>query len=353
MNTNDYDFWLHLRQVGELYCPGIRSWAEESKYEYHDGTHDLVLFRNGPTEREAEAARTGEAEFALLVQDGVIMLCHRFGEALPWANSAFTQWLVPPAARTLPTVPESAAGAFMFVSLVDASTGLLLTFKAVALSPEFRAALHKAIRRQARTAFIGREHYEKRVARIRRRYPTTEDMVAAATARGTGGSRGPAQASAGPNRTEDGGTASHSVQVDVQEHGSVNDVFLGINYYISTGDHYGEGGAIDMGAGVLALVVPYDPSKPQEIADLTALKVRLEELRQAGIGLREETPPIASSGRVGQFDFLLLHVHQDDLVRLAQGLVREPGKAGWGSTYPLLQAAFPEVRGMILSGEGT
>ena len=352
MNTNDYDFWLHLRQVGELYCPGIRSWAEGSKYEYHDGTHDLVLFRNGPTEREAQAARTGEAEFALLVEDGIIMLCHRFGEALPWANSAFTQWLVPPAARTPPPVPDGAEGAFMFISLVDASTGVLLTFKAVVLSPEFTAALHKAIRRQAQTTFIGREHYEKRVARIRRRYPTTEDMVAAATARCTGGTHGSEQASGGPNRMEGSGTASHSIQVDVQEHGSVNDVFLGINHYISTGDHYGEGAALDTGAGGLAFVVTYDPSSPQEIADLTALRVRLEELRQTGIGLREETLPRAAQG-LGQFNFLLLHVHQDDLIRLAQGLVREPGKAGWGSTYPLLRAAFPEVRGMILSGEGT
>lgn len=141
-------------------------------------------------------------------------------------------------------------------------------------------------------------------------------------------------------------------KVVIQEHGSANDVFLGINHYISTGDYIGEGAVLDMGAGVLALVVAYNPSSPQEIADLTALKVRLEELRQTGIDLREETQPWAAQG-MGQFNFLLLHVHQDDLIRLAQGLVREPGKAGWGSTYPILLAGAPEVRGMILSGEGT
>jgi hypothetical protein len=79
----------------------------------------------------------------------------------------------------------------------------------------------------------------------------------------------------------------------------------------------------------------------------------LEELRQTGLQLREETEPRASLGQDDQFDYLLLHVHQDDLTRLAQGLVREPGQAGWGSTYPLLRAVFPQVRGKILSEEGT
>lgn len=145
--------------------------------------------------------------------------------------------------------------------------------------------------------------------------------------------------------------AKKKVEVVIQEHGSVNDVILGINHYISTGDYYGEGVALEAEAGLWAFAIGYDPSSPQEKADLTALKVRLEELRQSGLDLREEIQPWADRGK-GRFNFLLVYVHQDDLTRLAQGLVREPGRAGWGSTYPLLQSAAPEVRGKILSGEG-
>ena len=75
----------------------------------------------------------------------------------------------------------------MWVSLVDASTGILLTFRIVSLSPEFTMALHNAIRGQARTAFNGLADHEKRVARVRRRYPTTEALVAGATMRCKGG----------------------------------------------------------------------------------------------------------------------------------------------------------------------
>jgi hypothetical protein len=121
--------------------------------------------------------------------------------------------------------------------------------------------------------------------------------------------------------------ARKSVEVVFQEQGGINDVFLGINHYISTGDFYGAGMALDARAGLLRVVIPDDPSKPQEIADLTALKARLVELRQVGISLREETEPWTTQGK-SQFDCLLVYVHQDDLIRLAQGLVREPGKAG-------------------------
>lgn len=191
MTSHDNDFWLHLRQVGELYHPGVQSWPEISRYNYRNGEHDLVLFLNKPSEKEIHAARTGGGEFALLATDGVIMLCHRFGDGLPWSDSPFTQWFVPPAERRLPTVLVGRQRALLFVSLVDASTGILLTLRVVSLSPEFTVALHDAIRRQARTAFRGREDHEKRVARIFRRYPTTEALVAAATVRCTGGADDP------------------------------------------------------------------------------------------------------------------------------------------------------------------
>jgi hypothetical protein len=45
--------------------------------------------------------------------------------------------------------------------------------------------------------------------------------------------------------------ARKSVEVVFQEQGGINDVFLGINHYISTGDFYGAGMALDARAGLL------------------------------------------------------------------------------------------------------
>ena len=59
LTSHDNDFWLHLRQVGELYHPGVRSWPEISQYNYRNGEHDLVLFLTKPSETEIHAARTG------------------------------------------------------------------------------------------------------------------------------------------------------------------------------------------------------------------------------------------------------------------------------------------------------
>jgi hypothetical protein len=50
--------------------------------------------------------------------------------------------------------------------------------------------------------------------------------------------------------------ARKSVEVVFQEQGGINDVFLGINHYISTGDFYGAGMALDARAGLLRVVIP-------------------------------------------------------------------------------------------------
>jgi hypothetical protein len=191
MNTNNDNFPLHLYAVGKPYHPDVQSWPETSQYRFSSGMHDLVLFLEDPTEREVQAARTGEAEFAMLFQDGVIMLCHRFGDGLPWSDSAFSIWLVPSAERVLPPVLVGQQRALMVVLLVDASTGILLTFRVVSLSPEFTTHLHEAIRRQARMSFKGKADNDKRVARIRRLYPTTEALVADTTMRCKGGADDP------------------------------------------------------------------------------------------------------------------------------------------------------------------
>src|ERR1700730_4352830 len=50
----------------------------------HPG-HELALLYPGVTEREVAAVKWGKASFALVVEPPLILLCFRFGDAIPWS----------------------------------------------------------------------------------------------------------------------------------------------------------------------------------------------------------------------------------------------------------------------------
>ena len=137
--------------------------------------------------------------------------------------------------------------------------------------------------------------------------------------------------------------------IDVISEGPVRDLFLALNHYISTGDHVGEGVAMEDHQGDYLFNIAYDPQNAVDAADYIRFRRRITEIMEAGAIPLMVTEP---DGRRGQFLVALLHVKPADVRRLAQELVRSPGAAGWGSMKPLIDEHFPDVRGKILSGEG-
>ena len=138
-------------------------------------------------------------------------------------------------------------------------------------------------------------------------------------------------------------------QLDVIGEGPVRDMILAINHYVSTGDHIGEGIALEGLSGDYLFAVPFDPQSADDLADARCFERRLREIV-------EDQPAILLSvseqKEPGQFDYLLVSILPSDLRKVAAALVRSAGQAGWGSGKPLIDEHFPDVRAKILSGEG-
>jgi hypothetical protein len=75
----------------------------------------------------------------------------------------------------------------LLVILVEAETGFVRGLRAVSLSSEFTAALHRAIASQATQPWRGKAHHDASVDAIYRRYPETTEMVRRVTSRCRGG----------------------------------------------------------------------------------------------------------------------------------------------------------------------
>ncbi len=137
--------------------------------------------------------------------------------------------------------------------------------------------------------------------------------------------------------------------LDIVTEGPVRDMILAINHYVSTGDHIGEGVAMEGEGGGYLFGVPYDPRNPDDRDDARRLRQRLAEIAAAhpGLSVRTEDHPPA-----GGFSYFVVHVRPELARRLAAELVRSSGDAGWGSGKPRIDKHFPDVRGKILSGEG-
>jgi hypothetical protein len=174
--------------VGHLYEKGRTKRSEGTSYHYRDGEHELAVFVDGVGRPHIRAVAEDEAEFALLVEGEMLVFLSRFGEAIPWSASYYWWHLIPRGVQKLPpTGPGQESRAPLYVTLVDAKTGLVHATRCTTLSLDFTRALHDAILEQARTPFDASS--EKRaLTRLTKRHATPGAMAAAARVR-TFGSR--------------------------------------------------------------------------------------------------------------------------------------------------------------------
>ncbi len=123
---------------------------EAVEYSYQSGDHTLLLSMKNLHPQEIEAVREAEAEFGLYCENGVIFLLYRFGEALPWADSAFSWWNVSEEDRRIPAPQANPAERILLkIILIEAATGIVKAIRVTTLSPAFTEKLHDAIREQA------------------------------------------------------------------------------------------------------------------------------------------------------------------------------------------------------------
>ncbi|MFE2723935.1 hypothetical protein [Kitasatospora sp. NPDC059327] len=144
---------LHRYSVGELYNPKVTRWPDgRGELRLTPAGADFVLFYARPKPHEIQAF-TGNAEFAVINRDHVMLLLYAFTDphdsdpknGLPWSDAPW-EYHRQVAAGTSATLPDD--GFPLHLLLVDADTGILRAQRITVPSPEFADVLRQAIVRQ-------------------------------------------------------------------------------------------------------------------------------------------------------------------------------------------------------------
>ncbi len=136
---------------------------EAIEYNYQAGDHTLLLSMKNLHPKEIESVCCEEAEFGLYCENSIVFLLYRFGETLPWSDSAFSWWNIAEEDRRIPAPRTNPAERILLkIILAEAVTGIVKAIRVTTLSPDFTEKLHDAIREQAtgepfsRNEFIAR-----------------------------------------------------------------------------------------------------------------------------------------------------------------------------------------------------
>ena len=132
-----------MLQVGSLYQPNRRKWPEAARLRLRASEQQLLLFIDSPGGMTQAGIRRLGVELAWVERPPVLMLLYSFA-GIGWAGTPYNPHLVPQADRPgLSLRPE------LQVALVDASNGLVVGLRDLALPSAFMEALSAAVNRQA------------------------------------------------------------------------------------------------------------------------------------------------------------------------------------------------------------
>jgi hypothetical protein len=151
---------------------------DDARFGYRCGTYDLVLPADPKLLR---AASRGEAEFALFVEEPVVLLGFRFGESGAWSAARFCWQDRPRQDQTPPLDSNDRA----LVSIRSDGSGDAWPSRNLTLSLDFTRALNDCVRELARGLDDPRAE-ARALATLRRRYPNVKAMLPRALARSVG-----------------------------------------------------------------------------------------------------------------------------------------------------------------------
>ena len=178
---------MQIVAIGKPLFEGRTELPEAIEYNYQSGDHTLLLSMKNLHPKEIEAVRQDEAEFGLYCENSIVFLLYRFGETLPWSDSAFSWWNVAEEDRRLPAPQENPAERILLkIILVEAATGIVKAIRVTTFSPVFTEKLHDAIREQAEGEPFSRDEFVNRSLRIYQKF-TPADFAANAIVKTKGG----------------------------------------------------------------------------------------------------------------------------------------------------------------------
>ncbi len=178
---------MQIVTIGKPLFESRTELPEAIEYNYQAGDHTLLLSMKNLNPKEIEAVRCDEAEFGLYCENGIVFLLYRFGEILPWSDSAFSWWNVAKEDRRIPAPCENPAERILLkIILVEAATGIVKAIRVTTFSPAFTEKLHDAIRRQATSEPFSRDEFVNRSLQIYQKF-TPADFAANAVVKSKGG----------------------------------------------------------------------------------------------------------------------------------------------------------------------
>lgn len=154
---------MQIVAIGNPLFEGRNELPEAIEYNYQAGDHTLLLSMKNLHPKEIEAVRFEKAEFGLFCENSIIFLLYRFGETLPWSDSAFSWWNVAEEDRRIPAPQANQAERILLkIILVEAGNGIVKAIRVTTFSPEFTEKLHEAIRQQAAGEEFSRDEFVAR-----------------------------------------------------------------------------------------------------------------------------------------------------------------------------------------------
>lgn len=178
---------MQIVAIGKPLFESRTELPEAIEYNYQSGDHTLLLSMKNINPKEIEAVREAEAEFGLYCENGIVFLLYRFGEILPWSDSAFSWWNVAEEDRQIPAPQMNPAERILLkIILVEAATGIVKAIRVTTFSPLFTEKLHDAIREQATSEPFSRDEFVGRSLQIYQKF-TPADFAANAIVKTKGG----------------------------------------------------------------------------------------------------------------------------------------------------------------------
>lgn len=178
---------MQIVAIGKPLFEGRDELPEAIEYNYQAGDHTLLIAMKNLQASEIRAVREEKTEFGLYCEDGIIFLLYRFGEILPWSDSAFSWWNVAEEDRRVPEPQKHPAERILLkIILVEASNGIVRAIRVTTFSPEFTERLHRAIRGQATAEELSRAEFVARSLKIYEKYSPAE-LAAKAIGKTIGG----------------------------------------------------------------------------------------------------------------------------------------------------------------------
>lgn len=165
---------MHEYKVGEYFYGSPKRLPSHTRLDYDNTGLHLVVCLDRMTEEEIEKLKTGRAEFALYLKDGILFFLVRIPGVLDWSDAPLHLGLytTPPA---LPEIPEG-LGLSLTIYGIEATDGVLKAMRLVGLGTKFSRRIVDTLKLQQRQGPVVRQEIEMSIARIQREY-TSADML--------------------------------------------------------------------------------------------------------------------------------------------------------------------------------